>query len=176
MTDWTKRYFDLAVHVSGWSKDPDTQVGAVVVGVDPRDIALAYNGFPKRIADTPARYKNRPLKRKLAQHAERNALDNAKFSCAGATMATTMFPCIECAKSIISKGLANLITPRPPEPISEPSWRDDCALALELLDEAGVGIVWVDPPVATAQDCPICGADCAGANPPVYNCPRIKDA
>lgn len=23
------------------------------------------------------------------------------------------------------------------------------------------------------RDCPICYADCAGANPPVYNCPRL---
>lgn len=145
MTDWTKRHYDLAVHVAGWSKDPDTQVGAVIVGVDPRDLAVAYNGFPKRIADTRQRLANRLLKRKLAQHAERNALDNARFSCEGATMATTMFPCIECAKSIISKGLSRLITPRPPEPIGEPSWRDDCALALELLVEARVQITFMTP-------------------------------
>lgn len=143
MTDWIKRHYDLAVHMATWSKDPDTQVGAVIVGVDPRDIALAYNGFPKRIADTKARLTNRPLKRKLAQHAERNALDNARFSCEGATMATTMFPCIECAKSIISKGLVHLITPRAPEPIQEPSWRDDCALSLELLVEARVKITFM---------------------------------
>lgn len=143
MTDWTRRHYNLALHVAGWSKDPDTKVGAVIVGVDPRDVTMGYNGFPKGIADTPERLQDRTLKRKLAQHAERNAMDNARFSCAEATMVTTMFPCIECAKSIISKGLGYLITPRPPQPIAEPSWRDDCLLALELLREAGVIITYV---------------------------------
>ena len=31
MTDWNQRFMDLAKHVAGWSKDPSTQVGAVVV-------------------------------------------------------------------------------------------------------------------------------------------------
>lgn len=144
MTDWVHRYFDLARHVQTWSKDPDTQVGAVLVGVDPRDIVVGYNGFPPGITDTPERLGNRTLKRKLAQHAERNVLDHARFDCQGATLATTMFPCVECAKSIISKGVVRLITPQPPKPISEPSWRDDCLLSVELFNERGVNVIWVD--------------------------------
>jgi dCMP deaminase len=144
MTDWTRRHFELALHVAGWSKDPDTRVGAVLIGIDPRDIAVAYNGFPKGIADTSGRLNDRTFKRKLAQHAERNALDNARFSCEGATLATTMFPCIECAKSMINKGVGRLITPRPPKPLAGPSWRDDCQLALQLLEEKGVEVFWMD--------------------------------
>lgn len=32
------------------------------------------------------------------------------------------------------------------------------------------------PQAVAVDDCPICHADCAGANPPIYNCPRGTDA
>jgi dCMP deaminase len=140
MDKWDLRHYLLAMHVASWSKDPTTQVGAVVVGADRRHMALGYNGFPRGVRDDVLRYKDRPTKYLFTQHAERNALDNAQFSCTGGTLATTMFPCIECTKSIISKGIVRLITPPMPEPIAEPSWRDNCPIARNMLAEASVQI------------------------------------
>ena len=38
---WDARFIDLARHISGWSKDPSTKVGCVVVGED-REITVSY--------------------------------------------------------------------------------------------------------------------------------------
>lgn len=143
-TDWTRRYFDLARHVAAWSKDPSTKVGAVVVGADRRHIAVGYNGFPPGVQDIPERYKDKPTKYLFTQHAERNALDNAPFSCVGGTLTTTMFPCVECAKSMVAKGIARLITPRAPLPIGEPSWRDTIPTARIVLAEGSVEVTELD--------------------------------
>lgn len=144
---WHLRHYMLAMHVSTWSKDPLTQVGAVVVGADRRDLTVGYNGFPPGVADLPERYADRQTKYLFAQHAERNALDNARFDCRGGTLATTMFPCVECAKSIISKGIKCLVSDAPPEPLpnGEKSWRDTVPAAIVMLNEAHVKIVIIRP-------------------------------
>lgn len=143
ISKWDWRYFLLAQHVASWSKD-STQVGAVIIGADPRHIAVGYNGFPPRVQDYPSRYNDRQLKYVFVQHAERNVLDNASFSCVGATLVSTHFPCVECTKSLISKGIRRLITTPPPKPIGEPSWRDLLEHAIVMLNEAGVEVVLMD--------------------------------
>lgn len=138
MTDWTRRYFELAQHVAQWSKDPSTKVGAVVIAKDRRQIALGYNGFPPGIADDD-RLHDRPTKYPLIQHAERNVLDNAQFDLNGATLVATMHPCTECAKSIISKGIVRVMCPPPPD---RPPWAEEARIAREILDEAGVRVIY----------------------------------
>ena len=53
---WDQDYLDLAMY---WarkkSKDPSTQVGAVVVDAWNNVAALCWNGFPKGVLDTPER-------------------------------------------------------------------------------------------------------------------------
>lgn len=141
---WEVRYFRLAhFWADQCSKDPTTKVGAVLVGKDRRHIALGYNGFPPGVADDPERYADRQTKYVFTQHAERNVLDNAAFSCADATLVSTHFPCAECTKSLISKGVKTLVTTMPPNPIAEPSWRDLLPHAVTMLQEAGVQIAIV---------------------------------
>ena len=48
---WNMRFLEMAKMVGSWSKDPSTQVGAVIVDDDRRVISLGYNGFPKGVAD-----------------------------------------------------------------------------------------------------------------------------
>jgi dCMP deaminase len=131
--------------VKQWSKDPKTQVGAVVVGDNPRNLTVGYNGFPPGIADTPERLEDRQTKYKFMVHAERAALDNATFDTRGGILASTMFPCVECTKSIISKGIHCVVCPPRPEPIGEPSWRDELPLSEEMLKEAGIRIIHLEP-------------------------------
>lgn len=136
-TDWDARYLDLARHVARWSKDPSTQVGAVVVGRDRRHIAIGYNGFPKGIADDNRLF-DRDVKYTLIQHAERNVLDNAVFDLAGATLIVTLHPCVECAKSIVSKGISRVVcSPIPP---GMERWEQQADLAALILNEAGVAL------------------------------------
>lgn len=136
-----RRYLGLAFHVAAWSKDPSTKVGCVVVGKNRRQIAIGYNGFPEGIADTEERLNDRPTKYRLTQHAERNAVDNATFDLTGATLVTTLHPCVECAKSILSKGIATVVTT--PAPIREP-WKQSAEWAAELFKEAGVEVVVIE--------------------------------
>lgn len=135
---WDRRFVQLAQHVAGWSKDPSKKVGAVLVGADRRDVALGYNGFPPGIRDDD-RLEDRETKLKLVMHAERNVLDNAKFSVIGGTLYTTFSPCTECTKSVISRGLAKIVTP-----VIDPTntrWCEDFQFARSMLKEAGIIIL-----------------------------------
>lgn len=151
MTNRDYRYYALAQYVARWSKDPSTKVGAVLVGVDQRRIALGYNGFPPGVADDD-RLHDRPEKYRLTMHAERNVLDNAAFDVVGATLYCTQFPCCECAKSIVSKGLRRVIAPDF-SGLREP-WRSDAGHALALLREVMIGVEFVPQNAAEETTCP----------------------
>lgn len=139
--DRDTRMMGLAHYVARFSKDPRTKVGSVVVGDDNRKIAIAYNGFPPGIADDH-RLLDRPTKYALIQHAERNALDNATFDLRGATLYTTVYPCAECAKSIVSKGVKRVVTHPAPEPLpdSDVDFRRSVTLASQIMAEASVEV------------------------------------
>jgi len=138
------KMMDLAWFVAEWSKDPSTKVGSVIVGRDRRKIAVGYNGFPPGIADD-IRLEDREARYALTQHAERNVLDNATFDLHNATMYSTMYPCAECAKSIISKGIKRIVVPPAPQPTGDATdFRKSIVWADQLLKEAGVEIVIVE--------------------------------
>jgi dCMP deaminase len=134
MDKWLDRYFDLANHVAQWSKDPTTKVGAVIVGHDKREIAVGFNGFPSGVKDTDDRLNSKPMKYIFTQHAERNVLDNALFNVTGATLIATKFPCSECAKSIISRKIAKVVSPAP----EGERWVADSYFSKLMFEEAGV--------------------------------------
>lgn len=137
-TDWLRRYANLATFIAQWSKDPSTKVGAVLVGANRKQIAFGYNGFPPGLADTEERLQDRETKYRYVQHAERNALDNATFDAQGATLVVTLFPCTECAKSIITKGIKRVVCP--PMPRREP-WLTQATWSRSMFEEAGVELV-----------------------------------
>jgi dCMP deaminase len=107
---WDVRFMDLALHVAQWSKDPSTKVGSVIVRPDKRIVSLGYNGFPSGVCDHEERYAERAVKCKFVSHAERNALDNVSQDVTGCTLYSTLQPCPDCAKSIIQKGIAEVVT------------------------------------------------------------------
>ncbi len=132
--EWDSRFSRLAEEVSTWSKDPKRKVGAVIVSPDRRSIAIGYNGFPPGIADAPSRLADPDFKRNMMVHAERNALDNADFDVRGATIYVTKFPCHECAKGLLSKGLVRLVAPDPD--FGHPTWGSSHRAAVTVLYEA----------------------------------------
>jgi len=137
MTDWNKRFLDLAGHVAGWSKDPSTKVGAVIVNDDKQVLGLGYNGFPRGVHDCEERYNDRNLKLQFVAHAERNALDNAA-DVRGATLYSTLFPCTDCAKGIIQRGIRCVVTTQPNEVQSK---RFNFETSKIMFDEAGVELL-----------------------------------
>lgn len=143
MTNWNERYMDLARHVAKWSKDPSTKVGAIAVGKDRRQIALGYNGFPAGVADEPDRLADKDTKYALTQHAERNVLDNARFDLTGGTLITTMFPCHECAKSIVSRGIRKVVCP---SPVNREPWATSSHWTVKVFTECSIELVIYDCP------------------------------
>ena len=112
VTEWQRRYLDLAKHVSTWSKDPSRKIGAVAVGSKGQILSQGYNGFPRKIIDTEERLNNREVKYQYVVHAEMNVIYNATFngiSLDGADLYVYGLPvCSECAKGIIQVGIRSV--------------------------------------------------------------------
>lgn len=133
---WDTRFLEMAAFVSTFSKDPNTQMGAVIVSEDRRQIAIGYNGFPRGIADDE-RLGKRDLKRTLMVHAETNAVLNCAFDTVvvPATLYVTGHPCLECAKVIVQKRLRRVVY-RPFVFVG--FWHDSMLAASRLFEEAGI--------------------------------------
>ena len=114
-TKWDYRFLELADHISSWSKDPSTRVGAVIVNDKNHIVSVGYNGFPRGISDLHSRYEDRELKYKFVCHAERNAIDNAHADISNCTLYVNLMPCNDCAKSIIQRGLKRVVCKAPKE-------------------------------------------------------------
>ncbi len=140
MVDWDQRFLDLAEHVAQWSKDPRTKVGAVIVDEKKRVVSVGYNGFPRGVSDTDERYEDRPTKHLFVAHAERNALDNAPLSVDECTLYSPLLPCNECAKSIIQKGIARVVSYVPDRDGSGFNWQ----ITSTMFIEAGVELFLID--------------------------------
>lgn len=140
---WYQRYMDLAEQVSTWSKDPNTKVGAVIVGSKGQILTQGYNGFPRRIKDTDNRLEDRETKLKFVVHAEMNAIFNATYSGVsldGSTLYVYGLPiCSECAKGIIQVGIKKVVIQT--ESIAlRPQWEESWKLSAAMFREAGVTI------------------------------------
>lgn len=138
MTDWNRRFMDLAEHVASWSKDPSTKVGAVIVNDTKQVLSMGYNGFPRGIHDCAERYSDRTTKLKFVAHAERNALDNAFINVEGATLYSTLYPCNDCAKGIIQRGIRCVVTNIPDQSKAE---RFNFDASEIMFNEAGIDVV-----------------------------------
>lgn len=106
---WDRRFMRVAEEVATWSKDPNTQVGAVIINLDGKILATGYNGFPRGVDDNPARYDDREAKYAFVVHAELNAILNSTQSLRDTILYVTMSPCRECAKAIIQAGIKMVI-------------------------------------------------------------------
>lgn len=137
-TDWDRRFLDLACHISDWSKDPSTKVGAVIVDDHRRIISTGYNGFPRGVEDLEARYADRTTKYEMIVHGEINAIVFANQSLDGATLYTWPFmPCSRCAGIVIQSGITRVVAPY----CDNPRWADSFAITERMFAEAGVDLI-----------------------------------
>jgi dCMP deaminase len=136
LTNWDKRFLDLAELVSSWSKDPSTKVGAVIVDDQNVIVSVGFNGFPKGVKDDD-RLNHRDSKYQIIVHAENNALMFAKRPLDGCTIYTYPFmPCPRCAGMIIQSGIKRIVTYE--NTISRHRWDIDFAISRELFHEAKI--------------------------------------
>lgn len=142
----SKKYFRfiyLAQHVSGWSKDPSTKTGCVIVRPDTTVAAVGYNGFPRAIKDTTELLENREEKYKRTIHCEMNAILSARERLDGYTLYN--WPgqsCDRCAVHIIQSGIVKVVSPKIENEFTE-RWKEQAKLAEELFAEAGIEVVYI---------------------------------
>lgn len=140
---WDNRYLETSKLVSSWSKDPSTQVGAVVVGNKGQILSQGYNGFPRGIHDTDERLNDRPTKLKYVVHAEMNCIYNASYngiSLEASTLYVHGLPvCSECAKGVIQVGIKRVIMCYPST--IDDRWRNSFKDTESMFKEAGVQFV-----------------------------------
>ena len=139
MDNWDKRFLDLAEHVAGWSKDPSTQVGCVIVNDKRVVVGLGYNGFPRGVEDTPERLNDRPTKYLMVQHAEVNAILNGSGATQGATAYVTHAPCANCTGVLIQAGIARIVTNETPIGLAE-RFAASFEASKEMLADANVDL------------------------------------
>ncbi len=113
---WDEFFMRVAIAAAMRSKDPNTQVGACIAGTDHRILSVGYNGTPSGLDDDefPWDTTDDPLtdKHSYVIHAEANAILNYRGSLkdlAGATVYVTLFPCQECAKTLVQAGIGEVV-------------------------------------------------------------------
>ena len=140
-TNWDHRFLDLAKLVASWSKDPSTQVGAVIVDNKNRIVSLGFNGFPKNIKDD-ARLSIRLMKYNRIVHAECNAIMFANKNLENCTIYTYPFqPCSKCAGMIIQSGIKRVVTL--PLSVEHSRWAEDFEIAKDLLLESNTELTYI---------------------------------
>lgn len=134
---WDLRMLELAKHVSDWSKDTSTRVGAVIAH-GKKILSVGYNGFPADVEDNPEWYNDRDKKLSLIVHAELNAWETINrawlYKC---TLYTYPFlPCSDCAKEFIGSGLTRVVAPRN----KVERWQKSLDESTELFTSKGVAV------------------------------------
>ena len=142
--NWDEYFMGQALEVSLRSKDPSTQVGACIANQENKQVSVGYNGLPKGMDDDKFLWDSPgektgdiyTTKNPWVVHAERNAILNCKGTrLDGTTIYVTLFPCYECAKSIVQAGISKVVYLR--------MYKDERSvrIAKEIFDAAGVEYV-----------------------------------
>ena len=137
---WDEYFMGLA-HLSAMrSKDPSTQVGAVIVDQEHKVVGIGYNGLPIGCSDDefPWDREGGMLETKYAfvVHAELNAILNSTRNLHGCTLYVSLFPCNECAKAIIQSGIRKIVYED-----DKYATADDVIASKKMLNAAGVELV-----------------------------------
>lgn len=113
---WDEYFMAIAKTSALRSKDPSSQVGAVIVDEKNRILSIGYNGAPNGFDDEdfPWAREGEELETKYPYvcHGELNAISNYngdKKNLSGAKIYVTLFPCNECTKLIIQNGIKEVI-------------------------------------------------------------------
>lgn len=140
LNKWDTRHLDLARHVAGWSRDPSTQVGCVIVRPDKTIASMGFNGLPRGVKDTDERLKDRDKKLAMTLHAEQNAVLSAHERLDDCTVYVwPMPPCSHCAAVLIQAGVKRVVARSPGR-----RWVESCLMGLDMMREAGILSEWTD--------------------------------
>ena len=109
---WDEYYLNICQVVAQRSKDPNTQIGCVIVGPAHEIRSTGYNSFPRGIRDDVPERLVRPTKYLWIEHAERNAICNSARSGTSTDQCTIyveIMPCMDCARAIVQAGIREVV-------------------------------------------------------------------
>lgn len=147
ISKWAKRFHQMAQLVGSWSKDPSTQVGAVITKNN-RIVSLGFNGYPHGISDS-AETDDREMKLLKTLHAEENAILFAKRDLTDCEIWVTHFPCPNCAAKIIQTGIATVHCPEQSDDFLS-RWGDKIQVSADMFRQANVAVHWL--PLAELEE------------------------
>lgn len=137
---WDEYFMAISCLSAMRSKDPNTQVGACIVGHDNRILSIGYNGAPNGFSDEMFPWERtgdmEHTKYAYVCHAEMNAILNYRGSrkdLENAKIYVDLFPCNECAKLIIQSGIKEVIYV-----CDKYKDTDGVKVSKRMLDECGV--------------------------------------
>lgn len=146
MTNWDKRFLELAGTISRWSKDESTKVGCVIVGKNREILTTGYNGLPRGADDSLQERQSRPEKYFWYEHAERNAVYNAArtgISLEGSTAYSTLCPCMDCARCLVQSGIRRVVTYEIDKTKYSQLWDTHFPKTIQLFKECNVELIFV---------------------------------
>lgn len=103
-----EKYMGLALWIASFSKDPSTQIGAIIVGQGNIPLGIGYNGPPRKFDDKEIDW-GRPQKYPYIVHAEKNAIEHSKSIVKGGTLYVTGLPCKDCMLDIVTAEIGEVI-------------------------------------------------------------------
>jgi len=135
--NWEEYFMTMALVASMKSKDPSTQVGAVIIDNKTRKlVSSGYNGFPRHIDDKQIP-QSRPEKYLYVVHAELNAILHAQRELSDCSLYATVFPCSECMKAIVQSGIKRVVYLND---LNGADWNDSKKATMKMAELAGVKI------------------------------------
>lgn len=144
--NWDTYGMLLAHAVALKSKDPNTRIGAVVLGPDHEIRSAGFNGLPRGVKEDAAR-NAKPAKYSFWEHGERNAVYNAArmgVSLLGCTMFTQGTPCCDCARAIIQAGISCVVVDFNWDKNNATKWAESAEVSKEMFREAEVKLIRLD--------------------------------
>ena len=110
---WDECFMRMTQVIAERSKDPSTQVGAVIATTNNVVVGMGYNGFPRNVDNSQFPWGREgeylDTKYPYVVHAEANAIYNANARTESCKIYVKLFPCNECAKAIIQNGIREVI-------------------------------------------------------------------
>lgn len=138
---WDSRFLSLAELIGGWSKDPSTKCGAVIVRPNRSVASVGFNGFPQGMDDREEWLFDRDEKYIRVVHAEVNALLFSREPVTGYALYTWPFACCpRCAVQMIQAGIGRFIFPTIPADKSD-RWSEQLEKTKTIYREMGIEFI-----------------------------------
>lgn len=143
------RYMLRSYVMAERSRDPSTQLGAILVSKDDIEIGHGWNHFTLNVDKA---HWSGPKEGKYARvaHAEVSAILMAArqgLATLDSTLVCGWSACANCAKYIVEAGISKLVRHKDCNAgeFTNPHWYEDCAIGDEILTAGNVEIIEIDP-------------------------------